>query len=75
MAGVMREQVCKEVISYIYVRQVRWFNRQVPRVQFLLALLLPLGLDWVPAVLCPSCWWVQVMLVCLHLTLKPCVKQ
>ncbi len=50
-------------------------NRQVPGVQFLLALLLPLGSNMVAEVLCPSCWWVQVALVCPHLTLKPCVEQ
>jgi hypothetical protein len=50
-------------------------NRQVSRVHLLLALLPPLGLDWVAAVLCPSCWWVQVVLVCPRLTLSPCVHQ
>ncbi len=50
-------------------------NRQVPGVQFLLASLPPLGSEQVAAMLCPSCWWVQVTLVCPFLTLKPCVDQ
>ncbi len=50
-------------------------NRQVSKVQFLLASMPPLVLDWGAAVLCPSHWWVQVVLVCPRLTLKPCVKQ
>jgi hypothetical protein len=50
-------------------------NRQVSRVHLLLALLPPLVLDQVAAVLCPSCWWVQVVLVCSRFILKLCIQQ